>query len=265
MSVIASYSNLALVNTGKQGVLKKLDNSYYEMMLGAVGAIGNGGWTYDAAGCMNYLKTNPDFLRRLKAGQLKMEWGHPVRELGMSDGAWFARVNNVLESNTCAAIRDIKFTTGDVIKDARGRSVVGIIGEIAPCGKQATSFRDMLENPHMDVNASVRSFTDNNTRTGLKTFLNVITWDYVTYPGIKETTKYNTPSMEGELMAMSLDEAEFDLVNIRLDFMRSQAANDISMETRDQLLYSIEMMEAEHARLQKFINPGRVPTTITNW
>ncbi len=267
-AAIASYGNMALLNTGKQGILKELDNGYVEILLGALGAVGNGGWIYDAKGCMNYLNTNPDFLQRLKVGQLKSEWGHPVRDPGMSDAAWFARVHTILESNTCAHIRAIKFTH-DTVRDKNGRFVVGIIGEVCAWGKQSDSFSRMLRNPHGDVNFSVRSFTDNNPRTGRKIFTNVINWDHVTVPGIKETTKYNTPSMESEeIVSQLLDQAEFDLVSTKLAIMKEAANSSISMESRDNLLESIELMSMEHSRIQKAISSSivsHIPSTILNW
>lgn len=268
MSVIASYGNLALVNTGKQGVLKKLDNGYYEILLGAVGAIGNGGWVYDEKGCIDYLKNNPEFLGRLAAGQLKSEWGHPVRTPGMNDAMWMARVHTVLESNTCAHIRKIDFTY-NTVRDKTGRFVVGIIGEVCPWGKQAGTFKDMLENPHGDVNFSVRSFTDNNARLGRKIFINVINWDHVTFPGIRETTKYNTPSMESEgVVSQLLDQAEFDLTNARIEMLQAKVDSTVSLESCDDLLRSIESMESESKRLARILMPANkiaVPTTILNW
>jgi hypothetical protein len=40
---VSSYSNIALANTGKKGVLKDVGNGYKEILLGAFGAFGNGG------------------------------------------------------------------------------------------------------------------------------------------------------------------------------------------------------------------------------
>lgn len=268
MSRFASYGNLALINTGKSGSLKKLDNGYHELLLGAIGAVGNGGWVYDEKGCEAYLTRNADFLERLKRGQMKMEWGHPVREPGMSDAVWLARIHTILESNTCAHIRAIHLSR-DTLKDKNGRPLVAIVGEIAPWGKQAGEFRMMLENPHGDVNSSVRSFTDNNSRTGRKIFTNVITWDHVTSPGIKETTKYNTPSMEANDMATHcLDQAEFDMGQVRLELMAAANDGSVSLESRDILLERMDLMQKEQVQIQQRIeafNQSRIPKSIANW
>ena len=253
-SIIASYGNVALLNTGKQGILKKLDGNYYELLLGALGAQGNGGWIYDEKSCEEYLRTNQDFQNRLKQGRLRMEWGHPVRTPGMSDAAWMARVHTILESNTCAQIRAIHLSR-DTLKDKNGKPLIAIIGEVCPSGKQAASVRDMFENPHEDVNASVRCFTYNNARTNRKSFTNVINWDLVNDPGIKETSKYNTPSLESAAPRIQLlDQTDFDVAAIREELIREHDTA-ISMESRKELLRSIDLIERGYT-------PTRLPKTL---
>lgn len=256
-NIIASYGNLAFLNTGKQGILKQLDSGYSELLLGAIGAAGNGGWIYDEKGCEAYLMQNKDFRDRLQSGKLKMEWGHPERMPGMTDLQWLQRIHTVLESNTCAHIRQIHLSR-NTLRDLKGRPVVAIIGEVCPWGKQAGEFRLMLENPHGDVNSSVRSFTDNNPKTGRKIFTNVITWDHVTTPGIKETTKYNTPSMESnELITHQLDQCEFHLDELRDELIRTSECA-ISLESRAETLAQLRVLEAGY-------NSSRLPSGIASW
>lgn len=225
----ATYSNVALANTGKEGILKKLDRGYYEIILGAFAAFGNGGWMYDEKTAKSYIESDREFLAELKGGRMYSEWGHPVRAPGMTDPQWFERICSILESNTSSHIRAINLSY-NTVTDERGRKVVAVIGEVAPAGKQASSFRDMLENPDMDVPYSIRSFARKEFKTNRKHITKIITWDSVTTPGIAVASKYKTPSLESKQhVSQLLDEAEFNLERLRQGV---GAINDESFENQ---------------------------------
>src|SRR5690606_3593185 len=126
-SNVVEYTNVALATTGKNGVLKKLDGNYYEIILGAFGAFGNGGWLYDERTAMNYLYNNHEFRNLIQRGQLRSEWGHPRRQPGMTDMEWIQRIHEIYEPNWSSHIRTVR-TSFDTVKDERGRAVVAIIG-----------------------------------------------------------------------------------------------------------------------------------------
>ena len=234
----ASYSNIALSGSGKQGVLKKLPNGYYEIILGALAAYGNGGWIYDEAEGKAYIENDREFLDRLQGGRLKGEWGHPRRPVGMSDQDWFVRINEVYENNTCVAIRQVDLSM-EMIKDDKGRRIIGIIGQVKPSGTHARQFEDMLLNPEEDTPFSIRCFARKNFGTMRKYINKIVTWDAVTEPGIAAASKYNTPSLEcKETVGKMLDEAEFNLLNIRNGL--DQPANEASMESFASHIKTIE-------------------------
>lgn len=225
---IASYSNIALAGSGKKGLLKKLDNDYYEIILGAFSAFGNGGWLYDARTAMSYIENDREFLNWLQAGRMRSEWGHPVREPGMTDAQWFERICTIRESNSSAHHRRISISM-DTVTDERGRKVVAVIGEVRPSGPKADEFRRQLENPDEDVNFSIRSFARKNFSNMTKHISKIITWDNVFQPGIGVATKYLTPSLESKSdVCRLLDSAEFQLEHIRSGLM---AGNDESFES----------------------------------
>lgn len=236
----ASYSNIVLSGSGKQGILKKLDGGYYEIILGALAAYGNGNWLYDEASGRQYMENDREFLAELRGGRIKGEWGHPRRPQGMSDQDWFVRINEIYEDNTCVAFRDISLSM-DLIKDDKGRRVVGIIGQIKPSGKQARSFQDMLENPDEDTPFSIRCFARKDFRTMHKHINKIVTWDYVTQPGIAVASKYNTPSLESKHdISHMLDEAEFSLNGLKDGFQNP--ANEASFESNRPHIQLIERM-----------------------
>lgn len=223
MAQVITYGNVALQNTGKTGILKKLDNDYYEIALGAFGAIANGGWVYDQDAAMRYIQNNPDFIRLLKDGKLASEWGHPFTN-GLTDREFFERVTTIDPANQCTTIRKVNFSTSTV-KDKDGRAIVTVIGEVRPSGPKADEFRRQLENPHENVCFSIRCFADKNAMLMRKYLTHLITFDKVTTPGIANATKYQTPSLESkENVAKALDtvsERDLDLFTLENHYNNS--------------------------------------------
>lgn len=215
------FSNVLLSRTGKKGVLKKLDGGYYEILLGGFGTTGNGGWLYNAESAMRYVRSDREFMHMLNSGRLRSEYEHPVRTPGMSDADWFVRVNTIDTGNVSSHIRKIDFST-DLLRDAKGRSVVAIVGQVRPYDDK---FRQQLENPHEDVNYSVRSFAKRDFRNMQKHITKIVTWDSVHDPGIALASKYHTPSLESKQIdfedpnqiAYALDSYEFNVEQLRSD------------------------------------------------
>lgn len=244
-----SFSNVLLSQTGKRGVLKQLDGGYYEILLGAFGTTGTGGWLYNTEAAMNYVRNDREFMYMLNSGRMRSEWGHPQREPGMSDAEWFRRINMIYEPNICAHIRKIHFTP-DLVKDERGRSVIAVIGEVRPSGKNAQQFKDQLDNPHEDVNFSVRSFARRDFRTMNKYITRIVNWDAVFDPGVKLASKYFTPSLESSLnidlespedVSMVLDSYEFNAAALR-DQIQNLGAVGESFEGASDLYQVIDQI-----------------------
>lgn len=234
-----SYYNVALQGSGKKGILKQLDNGYFEIILGAFAAFGNGGWLYDARTAMRYIETDRDFLAMLQAGRLRSEWGHPRRLPGMTDQDWFVRICEIYENNVSSHIRKISVSM-DTVRDEKGRMVVAVIGEVRPSGPHENSFLRMLENPHEDVNYSIRCFANKNFKFMTKHINRIITWDSVFDPGIKVASKYKTPSLESRIVTQELDEVEFHLDSLKAGILDS--ANEESFESLSPFVKIIESL-----------------------
>lgn len=242
----ATYNNVALAGTLKKGILKQLDNGYYEIILGAFAAFGNGGWIYDETTAKRYIESDREFLSELQGGRMYSEWGHPVRLPGQSDAEWFARICSILESNTSSHIRAINLSF-NTVTDERGRKVVAVIGEVRPAGYKADEFRLMLENKDADVAYSIRSFARRDFQTNRKHITKIITWDSVTTPGIAVASKYKTPSLESKDVTRMLDlvEEEFNIQRLRNTVL--EATNDQSFESMPHVKILTSLYE-EHSR-----------------
>lgn len=236
------FSNVLLSQTGKKGVLKELDGGYYEILLGAFGTSGNGGWFYNIESAMRYVRSDREFMYMLQNGRLRSEYGHPVREPGMTDAEWFVRVNTIYEPNVSSHIRKVDFSA-DLVKDAKGRSVIAIVGQVRPYDDK---FRQQLENPHEDVNYSVRSFAKRDFKSMQKHITKIVTWDSVFDPGIKLASKYSTPSLESSRIdfenphevAGALDSCVFDVSSLKHEVA---SMNQIgSFESRSDIITVID-------------------------
>lgn len=239
------YSNVMLPGPGKKGILKELDNGYYEVLIGAFATHGNGGWFYDLDSAVRYMNSNAEFLHLLNNRRLRSEHGHPKRTKGMSDIDWMQRVHEIEESNWSTHIRKIRLSH-DTVKDAKGRYVVAIIGEVTPCGAHRDAMLRTIENPDEDLNYSIRSFARRDFRNMRKHITKIITWDTVTDPGIGEISKYNTPSMESKVLNLEnpsevsrvLDQYDFDLNRLKDSVETGGAESFESKDSAYQLINS---------------------------
>lgn len=216
------YQCNVLKGINKVGDLKKLDNGYYEVRLGALGAFNAAGWLYSEREGRQLLEGSNGLMRMINQNNaLRGECGHPRFQTGMNQLAWFSRVNDIYEPNVCFHIRRLILEPG---KDDRGRAVTMILGEVRASGKESAWFDKQMENRDENVCFSIRSFTEDRIVSGVKTkFLKkIVTWDTVNEPGITLSSKHGTPSLEsiytGEIPEADLETAFYT------DVLRKEAA-----------------------------------------
>jgi hypothetical protein len=211
MNQSATYSCTALMGTNKVGVLKPDADGYYEVILGALDFYNSAGAYYPFASAKNLFEESSSFMRRVKTGCLKGEYGHPKFLPGMSKRDFIGRVLNIHEECVSHHIRDVKIET-ERVKDKNGGRVVAIIGYVKPAGPHGQALKDALENKHENVCFSIRSLTNDvyDARgTLIKHIQQIITWDYVNEPGISVANKYQAPGLEG------LENVRFSFENLK--------------------------------------------------
>lgn len=236
-----AYNCVALAGTNKVGNLKKLDNGYFEIVLGAFSAFNSVGEFYELAGAQKLLESSSDLQRMILKGRLRSEAGHPRRQPGMTDRDWLLRILDIYEPNTCAQIRRVRLAANEV-RDASGRPVIAAIGEVRPSGIGQVSLQQQLENPDEDVCFSIRSLTADRWVGGVKhkDVRKIVTWDNVNEPGIESACKFRTPSLESaRVVSQVLDQASFNLYRMKQD-----AVNDgLSMESNSNVFKMIGELE----------------------
>lgn len=194
----AAYSCTALAGTNKAGKLTPDEDGYYTLVLGALDVFNSGGAYYPLETAKHVFEKSSSLMRRIAEGNCKGECGHPKPKSGQNTRDFMGRVMQIEETNICCHFRSVYLETSDE-KSPNGRPIVLVMGEVKPSGPRGPALKEALENPHENVCFSVRSLTnDKRSMTGIlqKNIKTIITWDWVTEPGISKATKYNNPSLE---------------------------------------------------------------------
>jgi hypothetical protein len=160
------FSCESLVGTNRVGLLKQTDNGYYPMVVGALNVYNSGGSYYVYEQAKHLFEESSALMRRVKRGVLKGEYGHPVKQPGMTQEDFMYRAMDILPTNVCCHHRSIGLDF-DSVKDE-------------------------------NVCFSIRAFSDDKMlgKQNVKTLRNVITFDYVIEPGIAYAEKYKSPTLE---------------------------------------------------------------------
>lgn len=191
------FTCTALQGTNKQGVLQKDKDGYYTMPIGGLDVFNSAGEFYTYQGAKELFESSSSFMRRVQAGCLFGELGHPKMLPGQSMEAYAHRIMTIEETRVAAHFADI-WLDFDSVKDKQGRSVIAIMAKVAPAGPYAASTEASFQNPKQDTCFSIRAFTEDSFVGGVKhrALKRIETFDFVTEPGIQFARKYHAPSLE---------------------------------------------------------------------
>lgn len=199
-----TFTCTRLAGTNKVGELKKNENGYYPMVIGALNMFNSAGMYYRADAAKHFFEESSSFMRRVQRGALRGEYGHPRREANMSMQAYYARLLSIHEDKECVHFASVYLDFNNY-KDDQGRPIIAIIADVTPSGPLGHVLEKKLLNPLENVCFSIRSFTDDKMERGVinRYIKQIVTFDYVNEPGISVAEKYNSPALEG------LEEATF--------------------------------------------------------
>lgn len=216
---IVKFEATKLAQKGKKGILTPDADGYYTTVIGGLNAVNTSGhWYSDAA---RYLFSGTDnnsiFQRRIKAGNLKGEAGHPKLSQGMSVNEFKHRLLVIEEKAVSHHIRRVYLddSFGKNNPEYGNPSMIGIIAELKPAGPYGPALKAALDNPHENVCFSIRGFTNDTSAGGkrVRTLFEIVTFDWVTEPGISAATKWDSPACESASLEVidSLDMNTRDL------------------------------------------------------
>jgi len=206
MSAIITFEPIKNINRVRER-FKPTPDGYYRISIGALGTYNSAGAWYEATPDVIALFNDSSILqRRIQTGTLYAEAGHPKIQPGMTIKDYMRRLLEINEKNHIAHIRKIELIN-------RGGGKYEIMAEIKPLDNDlGRGLKSKLENPHANVAFSIRSFTRDKVVNGIlrKTIKQIMTFDYVTEPGIVTANKWDTVGTE----SISVDLEETDVKGI---------------------------------------------------
>lgn len=237
---------------GGGGNVKRIDQNYSQVVLGALEYPNSTGAVYDLQSAINIIERSQIFNRRMTQGFLRGELGHPVERECRDYNDFVRRIHTIDERNVVMHIRRVWIEPN--YKGPNGEKIIAILGEVAPDGPHAAVMERGLNNPSANQAFSVRSLTNDRIVSGQrrKFFDNIITWDYVNEPGLSPSTKFNSPSCESasfeELISVPVTPALIQMVQAE-----AKRSSGLSMES-----YHVSMESSVQAlnRLGKVVTRG---------
>lgn len=191
------YSNQVLNGTNKAGILKKNSNGTYPFIVGALNMVNNKGEYYSYDYAKKFFAEAGDLCRMAEKKVLRGEYGHPNQEVGQSDDKFIERLLRVDEKSVACFHNKIALDF-DNFKDKMGKPFIGIMSDVLPDGPYGDVLDKQITTGIMDVCFSIRCFSLPRKIGGriIKEMKHIVTFDYVTEPGIAQATKYNCPTLE---------------------------------------------------------------------
>ena len=244
MSVV-KFTETVFTENGKKGIMTPDSDGYYTVVVGALNSYNSAGEFYTAEGAVDLFQQSSQLMRRIKNGALYSELGHPKKAPGMSMDEFYCRVISIEETNVCGHFSEINLDLdfGKKNPHLRSPNLIAITAKVKPAGHKATALQLALENPKQNAAFSVRGLTDNKSVGGRteRRLTNIITFDFVTEPGISVADKISSPSLESIdskcVQARELTDTLVDKETLRRVLERSM--NHVGMESGREMFNDI--------------------------
>jgi hypothetical protein len=191
-----SYGCTALLGVNKKGIIKPDANGYYEITVGGFNVHNYGGAYYPLGKAEQLFKDSGSLMRRIKAGCLRGELGHPRQE-SLGPSAYFKRLNEIHEDKVCAHFAEVRLDY-DNYKSKSGFPMVAVIARVKPAGPYADTLQKSLDNPEEETCFSIRAAVVPEMEGGreVRYIEDIVTWDYVNEGGIAIARKYYSMALE---------------------------------------------------------------------
>lgn len=191
-----SYGCTALLGVNKKGVIKPDANGYYEITVGGFNVHNYGGAYYPMGQAKKLFEESGPLMRRIKAGVLRAELGHPRKE-NMGPNDYFKRLNEIHEDKVCGHFASVTLDY-DNYKSKTGFPMVAVVARVKPAGPFADTLKASLDNPEEETCFSVRAAVVPAVEGGreVRYVEDIVTWDYVNEGGIAIARKYYSMALE---------------------------------------------------------------------
>ena len=206
-----SYGCTALLGVNKKGIIKPDANGYFPITVGGFNVQNYSGQYYPLGQAAKLFEDSGALMRRVKAGVLRGELGHPRQE-GLSPTAYFKRLNEIHEDKVCCHFNSLKLDY-DNYKSKSGFPMVAVEAGVKPSGPFADTLERSLLNPEEETCFSIRAAVTPVMEGGRESryIEDIVTWDYVNEGGIAIARKYYSMALE-EMGGAAADIGESNLI-----------------------------------------------------
>lgn len=191
-----SFSCTALP-ANKKGILTPDEHGYYEVVIGGLNVFNSAGHYYTYEGARELFEGSSTFMRKVNNGTLYGELGHPRYIPGQSENEYYARIIDILETNTAVHFSKV-WLDMERVRDNAGKPVIAIMALAKGDGPHGAAMNANLANPKANTCFSIRSFTEDTYVAGVRhrNIKEIVTFDWVGESGINFARKYNAPALE---------------------------------------------------------------------
>lgn len=245
MAETIKFTSTKLAGTNKVGVIKPDADGYYEMVVGGLNAFNAMGEYYTLEGARQLFEQSGSLMRRIKAGCLKGETGHPKFDetpgntKAELEQNYMTRIMRIDERNVCCFFREIWLDSnyGKTHPEFKNPNLVAIMAKVKPAGPNGNALEAAFNNPGENVCFSIRALTRDyyNRGTNYRVLQNIVTWDWVIEPGIASATAFSSPALE------SMSEKTFRMSSLE-HVVKNLKSNSLALEN-DKIL-ATEALEA---------------------
>lgn len=231
---------------GKSSI-EKMENGYYRMPVGAVNCFNSAGAFYTDEGLEEVLGESTIIYKKLVAGQLYGEKGHPRKQPGQTWKDFIRRILHIDMDNSALLFKGYEVVEQSFKVPGATKNVKIIYAVFKPSGPKAKELLESLEDPDSNTAFSVRSLTTDTVINGIiyKRYRVVVVWDWVHAPGIEYAQKYNGISLESE-DSISINTDDHVAMNEVHDMLMEEL-NYVSNEDDSALLKQIAgMFDCRH-------------------
>ena len=232
--------------------IKKNKDGDYLVIVGAVNHFTAAGELYVAEEVKEKFAENSILMKRCRDDLLEIEDEHPTWEPSMSKAQWFERLYSYDKSKVAGKITELWLEELDECAPGTDLRIILIWAAIRPFTDRPKGLllkRD-LENPDKNVAFSIRSIIYQETfnLTPVCKIKDIITFDWVSSPGISKAHKYYTAGMlnDGRLLA-DLNIAE-DVKEMSIILKNTKGL--LSSNVKNDLLKEVSIKDSKNTLLK---------------
>lgn len=244
MSVVYIGSvDLDLPDVGKYEKIVSGDlKGCYKVIAGGLGVVNSEGHYFPATREIRELFSRSSTINRSASKNvLKGEADHPKKMVGESKDSFSFRFMSVSTDRVAFLIRAVEILDATPMS-GQNNLVYPIALAIEPIGVFGDALKSDLDNPNSNTSFSIRCLskrgTDNSGRV-TRSIFHVITWDWVTEPGINISDKKHAVEMSSRTTEMYSSEELMDIID-------SMSNDDMTMESSSNRLSKDVIKRLDH-------------------